>query len=213
MMVVNRRPLPSRGLAAWALALMLTGCIGRAARFDYGSPPAPPIPNPPIAPPASPQLGPLPLDQLAAFIRWRNRRLDLATADRLAQLILAESQSEHVDPRLVSSVVAVESSFDSRAVSSTGAQGLGQLLPSTARDLGVKNAFDPADNLMGTARYLAWLLALWNGRADLALASYTAGPEAVRREVASGHGLEPDQSRYVQVVLSMYVRLTRSPGA
>ncbi len=194
------------------LALAASGCAGRLARFDYQEPAAPPVPPPaarivPAVPPQPQSSNPLTRDQLLAFIHWRNDKLDGPSADHLADLIITDSQAANLDDRLVAAVVAVESSFDATARSSTGAQGLGQLMPDTAHQVGVTDPYDPDQNLEGTVRYLAWLLALWNGRADLALASYATGLNTVRHEIESGQPLGPAQTHYVQLVRGMYERL------
>ena len=96
------------------------------------------------------------------------------TVDRIAQ-------QNQLSPRLVHSVIQVESNYNPNAVSPKGAQGLMQLIPSTARRFGVSDVFDPADNIQGGARYLKYLLGLYHGDAALALAAYNAGEGAVSR--------------------------------
>jgi len=96
------------------------------------------------------------------------------TVDRIAR-------QNQLSPRLVHSVIEAESNYDPNAVSPKGAQGLMQLVPATARRFGVSNAFDPADNIQGGARYLKHLLELYKGDEALALAAYNAGEGAVSR--------------------------------
>jgi soluble lytic murein transglycosylase-like protein len=84
-------------------------------------------------------------------------------------------------PELIRSVIKVESNFDTYAVSSKGALGLMQLIPSTARRFGVSNVFNPSDNIEGGAKYLKYLLGLYNNNFELALAAYNAGEGAVAR--------------------------------
>jgi len=96
------------------------------------------------------------------------------TVDRIAR-------QNQLSPQLVHSVIQVESNYDPHAVSPKGAQGLMQLIPSTARRFGVADVFDPADNVQGGARYLKHLLDLYNGDEALALAAYNAGEGAVSR--------------------------------
>lgn len=105
-----------------------------------------------------------------------------------------------VDPVLFDSLVSCESGYNPRAVSAAGAQGLCQLMPATARGLGVSDSFDPAQNLDGGARYLAQMLREFGGDERLAVAAYNAGPGAVRRY----GGIPPfaETQAYVQRVLS-----------
>jgi soluble lytic murein transglycosylase-like protein len=96
--------------------------------------------------------------------------------------LIREAAAEHgVDPRLVTEVARRESSFRPGVVSNKGAQGVMQLMPATARFLGVKDAFDPRENIFGGTRYLRMLLDTFRGDLDLALAAYNAGPGAVEK--------------------------------
>jgi soluble lytic murein transglycosylase-like protein len=93
----------------------------------------------------------------------------------------AIAATQSLPPLLVHSVIKVESNYNPLAVSSKGAQGLMQLMPATARRFGVANAFDPVDNIQGGARYLKYLLDLYKGDYNLALAAYNAGEGAVEK--------------------------------
>lgn len=87
----------------------------------------------------------------------------------------------HLEAALVQAVIKAESNFNSKAISTKGALGMMQLLPETARDMGVRNPFDIEDNIRGGSRYLRLMLDQFNNKLDLALAAYNAGPGAVRR--------------------------------
>jgi soluble lytic murein transglycosylase-like protein len=90
--------------------------------------------------------------------------------------------AEHsLPPQLIHSVIKVESNYNAHAVSSKGALGLMQLIPSTARRFGVSDAFNPIENIQGGAKYLRYLLDLFDGSYSLALAAYNAGEAAVAR--------------------------------
>lgn len=97
------------------------------------------------------------------------------------KLITQHAQARGLRPDLVRAVVQVESGYNPRAVSSKGAQGLMQLMPSTAADLGVRSPFDPEENIRGGTLYLRQLLDRFGGNEELALAAYNAGPQAVDR--------------------------------
>jgi soluble lytic murein transglycosylase-like protein len=89
--------------------------------------------------------------------------------------IMRHSQREQVAADLVRAVIQVESAFNPVAVSSKGAMGLMQLMPATATELGVRNPFDPDQNIRGGVKYLRQLLDRFNGNVELALAAYNAG--------------------------------------
>jgi soluble lytic murein transglycosylase-like protein len=98
---------------------------------------------------------------------------------RYSKIITDVSRRQQMDPLLVSAVIRQESDFQPNAVSKTGAQGLMQLMPDTARSLGVRDAFDPKQNIEGGATLLRQLMDRYHGQLDLALAAYNAGPGAV----------------------------------
>ncbi len=104
-----------------------------------------------------------------------------------------------LDPKLFHALIRQESGFNPRAVSSAGAMGLTQLMPKTAKSLGVTDPFDPRQNLEGGARYLSQMLKQFGSR-ELALAAYNAGPGAVKR--AGGIPPYPETQNYVRSILS-----------
>lgn len=99
----------------------------------------------------------------------------------LSEVVNSASATYHLDPDLVNSVIHAESGFNSRAVSPKGARGLMQLMPGTANQLGVSNAFDPQANVTGGSRYLRELLERYNFDLVKALAAYNAGPQRVEQ--------------------------------
>jgi soluble lytic murein transglycosylase-like protein len=103
-----------------------------------------------------------------------------------------------LDPILVRAVIATESAFDPMAVSHAGAQGLMQLMPALAQEMGVIDPFDPRENIMAGTRYLSALLDDHDGSVPLALASYNAGPGNVA--LYKGIPPFPETHRYVQTI-------------
>lgn len=108
-----------------------------------------------------------------------------------------------LDPKLVTSVIEVESGFRSDVTSHKGAEGLMQIMPATQRDLGVTKPHDPEDNIAGGVRYLRMMLDRFS-RVDLALAAYNAGPGNVEKY----GGIPPfkETQNYVRKVLTLYKR-------
>ena len=126
----------------------------------------------------------------------------LERAARYAPTIQKVAAEHKLSPKLVSSVMRVESCYDHRAVSRAGARGLMQLMPMTAAQLGVRDSFDPEQNIAGGVRYLAEMLQRFNGNTRLALAAYNAGPEAV----AAYKGIPPypETINYVRRIIKLY---------
>lgn len=121
-------------------------------------------------------------------------------------LIQAAARQFEVDADLIHAIVDIESAFNPRAVSKAGASGLMQLMPKTAQGLGVKDRFNPQQNIQGGTRYFSQLLARFDGSNRLALAAYNAGPTAVSN---AGNSVPnyPETKRYVVKVMNKYQSL------
>lgn len=124
--------------------------------------------------------------------------------EQVNQLISEYSAKNGLDADFVRAVVKQESGFNEHATSRCGAAGLMQLMPGTAKSLGVVDPYDAEDNVKGGTKMLAGLLKTYGGRKDLALAAYNAGGGAVKKY----GGIPPygETQRYVKNVLSIYNR-------
>lgn len=115
-------------------------------------------------------------------------------------IITKKANKYNLDPSLISAVISAESAFDSKAVSHKGAMGLMQLMPGTAREMGVKDPFDPDENIEGGARYLKYLIDKYDGDLTRALAAYNAGP----KRVETSSQLPTETKAYIRRVYSLY---------
>jgi len=156
-----------------------------------------------------------------AAIRGMNRRLSEHDVDKITTSVLYFSDHYNIDPRLVVAMIIAESGFDLRSTSRTGAMGLGQLMPSTARGLGVTDAYDPIQNIAASAHILRGNLDKYGGapadaglipfdRIALTMAAYNAGSGAVRKY----HGVPPfrETQRYVAKVTALYKQMCGLKG-
>jgi hypothetical protein len=148
----------------------------------------------------------------AAVLRTINPKLPVEKARSYARSVMADAWRTHLDPRFIMSIVTVESRWRANAVSRVGARGLGQLMPATAKRLGV-NAWSASDNLRGTSSYLKSLMDHFAGKPNattLAIAGYNAGPKAVERY----HGIPPysETRNYVVRVLHVWGQLNVRVG-
>ncbi len=133
------------------------------------------------------------------------RRTQPVNPERFSPLIEQAAREHQIDKGLLHAVITVESGYDPRAVSRRGAVGLMQLMPQTARRYGVKNLYDPAQNIQGGARYLRDLMGKFDNDLPLVLAAYNAGEAAVARH---GNRIPPYRETwsYVPKVLDIYRR-------
>jgi len=129
----------------------------------------------------------------------------VAAPSELKGFIATAGAQRNIDVDLLASVIHAESGFHPRAVSSAGARGLMQLMPGTARTLGVEDSFKPDQNINGGAAYLDQLLTRYHDNVSLALAAYNAGPGAVDRY----HGIPPfaETRAYVARIEKEFIKL------
>lgn len=134
----------------------------------------------------------------------------IPTNTKYEDIIYNAAERYGIDPKLVKAIVKAESDFDSSAVSVAGARGLMQLMPETARIMGVRDIHDPEENVEGGIRYLSKLLKMFDWKIPLAVAAYNAGENAVLK-----YGTIPPYSEtqtYVKRVLYYYGKY-KSAGA
>ncbi len=123
-------------------------------------------------------------------------------------IIVEKGQKYGIDPSLIRAVIKTESNFNHKAVSSSGAMGLMQLMPRTAEGLGVSNPFDPEQNIDGGVRYLKAQLNRFNGNLDLALAAYNCGPGRVQKLGITNLN-DPEQMRRLPKETQNYIKRVR----
>jgi len=147
---------------------------------------------------------PVPTGRRGASGKARASSARAIPREELERMAREAAERHKVDPVLISALIDAESSWDPQAISSKGAQGLMQLIPETADELGVQDPFDPEQNLDGGVRHLRSLLEKYDGDLDRALAAYNAGAGAVDR--AGGVPNYRETRLYVQKITDSYFR-------
>lgn len=144
-------------------------------RFEFDTAPPPVL--------AKPSVTPSPIPQQLPSVGMKVQSTPAAALDRasLNKVVDGAGERHQIDPDFINSVIRAESGFNNRAVSKKGAQGLMQLMPQTASQLGVANSFDPNANVEGGTKYLRELLEKYNFDVAKALAAYNAGPKRVEQ--------------------------------
>jgi soluble lytic murein transglycosylase-like protein len=115
------------------------------------------------------------------FIKRNSYKLEDEKINKYILYIEKYSKEYNVNPKIILSLIARESNFRENVVSSSGAIGLGQLMPETAKDMNVNDPYNPEENIKGTVKYISWLLKRNNGDLFKSLAGYNMGPGAVER--------------------------------
>src|SRR5690606_17776661 len=191
------------------LALAAAGCARESV--PVARVPAPPLRSPVllkgqlpprlarIPPPVAPYVWPDPLQPLPklAIPQWAG-----TAAARYAATVQRAALYYQLPPELIWAVMKVESNFRDRAISKAGARGLMQLMPRTAKAIGVRDPLDPEQNILGGAYYLRRLANRYAGDIYFTLAAYNAGPGAVRRH--GGSPPYPETLNYIRKVLTYY---------
>jgi soluble lytic murein transglycosylase-like protein len=146
-------------------------------------------------------------DELSPGGAKDSRGMDPAEKEHIEAIIQKVSSALDMDPNLIKAVVKAESNYNPKAVSHAGAQGLMQLMPRTAKEMGVKDPFDPLQNIWGGARYLKSMMNRHGGNLNKALAAYNWGPGNLDRHgYGNGSNLPRETRRYIEVVNRNYNR-------
>lgn len=140
--------------------------------------------------------------EVRTLLKPQSTAAEFVSPAQIEEAIETAAARHNVDPNLVRAVIKVESNFNPHAVSPKGAMGLMQLMPATARELNVSNAFDPAQNVDAGVRHLRTLLNNFGGDARLALAAYNAGEGAVLRH--RGVPRYAETQNYVKRITELY---------
>ena len=151
------------------------------------------------------KISPLPFGSLSKVqsISKTSKTANSNSKEAILGYIKEASKKHGVEEKLIQALIKQESGFNPNAVSKAGAKGLMQLMPATAKSLGVENAFNPKENIDGGVKYLKQMLDKYHGNKILALAAYNAGPSAVDKY----NGIPPykETQNYVKSVLAQYL--------
>jgi soluble lytic murein transglycosylase-like protein len=209
-------PLQSIGRAAATLALMtaeiavpMGPLYSPEPQSTFEAPPAPiKVMNQVEVSASATPSAPAPISERSFRNSVSKQLKGQTTGSMKIDEILVEAGTEHgVEPLLLYSVMHQESAFNAQATSYKGARGLMQLMPATAARFGVKNIYDPEQNIHGAAQYLRFLLDMFDGDVRLALAGYNAGEGAVKKY---GYAVPPypETINYVRKITRRYTVLT-----
>jgi hypothetical protein len=153
----------------------------------------------------------LPAGSLRGFIRQTNKWLPAEMVERITVALVRECEANRLDVRVVAALISRESSFNPKATNPAGgARGLGQLMPDTARWLGVQDPYDPEQNIAGICKYIAHLRDRWTGGMDWVriLASYRLGQGAIKRALETTGTIPTVGLEYAHEILGRASRIT-----
>jgi soluble lytic murein transglycosylase-like protein len=149
--------------------------------------------------------------KLQRYIKQQNPAIPQSDSEEIAHWIDEYSAEEDVDPMLVAALIGRESSFKKRAVSSTGAKGLGQLKDFNHKPLGIKDPYNVRQNVRGTVKYLKNMMGEWKGSNNstrLALASYYQGPNKTKKVKKKRGKMAGHVNNYVDDIMTKYRKLS-----
>ena len=192
---------PSMNLALWLTVVAIVmgavmSSISEEPKTALVAAKEPEMCQPVISASLQKKLLPAKPDQIPPVISWNS-------AEHLFQPIVLKAANRHkVEPAMVMAIIMAESSYNPKAISKKGAKGLMQLMPTTARSLGVKDSFNPEHNINAGVRYFKKLLNQFDGDVELALAAYNAGSRKVREH----RGIPPFRATryYIKKVIKYY---------
>ena len=192
---------PSMNLALWLTVVAIVmgavmSSISEEPKTALVAAKEPEMCQPVISASLQKKLLPAKPDQIPPVISWNS-------AEHLFQpIVLKAANRYNVDPAMVMAIIMAESSYNPKAISKKGAKGLMQLMPTTARSLGVKDSFNPEHNINAGVRYFKKLLNQFDGDVELALAAYNAGSRKVREY----RGIPPFRATrfYIKKVIKYY---------